>query len=266
MLAGDEDEGADEGSSLFVKFVKLAIVFFIVNFFVQIYRKPTELLRFTGLSRTRTPRQTWDEYGEEFSRYATPVITADLLAGLVQVESAGDSWSSPGWTLHWSANPWRWYAPASSAVGVLQMTDGNFGAARSLCVKNGRVQARGAWYDPRSCGFGGERSRLAAADSIEMTSAFLHVNVERALAGMRHRVALLEKQKLAAVMHLCGPGMGPAFVRSGFNESAMGYCGNQSVRAYVRAVMKYRDRFARLTGAPSRPPALAAYPRMPLPR
>lgn len=245
MLAGGEESNEQGGSSLFGLIVKLALLFLFVNFFIQIVRKPTEVLRFAHLGRTRSPRETWNKYGEDFRSHATDVITADLLAALTQVESAGDSLSSPGWTWHWSRNPWRWYSPESSAVGLLQMTDGNFGAARALCVKNGHVATEGAWYDLDSCRFNGSYSRLVGSHSIEMTSAFLHVSVERALSHFRGRASLRDKQKLAAVMHLCGPNKGPEFVRAGFDVGAMGFCGTQRVSSYVRLVMKYRAQFAR---------------------
>jgi len=106
------------------------------------------------------------------------------------------------------------------------MTDGNYGEARSRYF----------------------HSRLSSSDSIEMSSAFLDSNVRKAAAAARRRVSLREKQKLAAVIHLCGPAKGPAMVRSGFDEAAMGSCGAQPVAPYVRRVMRYRAQFSRMAG------------------
>ena len=232
MLAtGDEsNSGESDGHSLLSTLILLLIGFFIVNFFVQIYRKPTELLRWSRLSRSKTPEQTWRQYGDDFRRNGRGVITADFLAALSQLESSGNPLASPGWTFHWSMNPWRIYAPASSAVGLLQMTNGNYGAARAMAG-------------------GGLYSRLVGSDSIEMTAAFLHSHVRRIISGLRYPVALRDQQRLAAVMHLCGPGMGPPFVRSHFNAEAMASCGGQPVGAYVRVVMRYRSQFARIAEA-----------------
>src|SRR5208282_5261293 len=159
-------------------FIYIVLGFFFVNFFVQIYRKPTELLRFAKLGRSKTPQETWDEFGEDFRRHATDVITADFLAALVQAESSGDTLASPAWTWHWSTSPWRLYGPPSTAVGLLQITKGNFGVARTFCVQDGRVAREGPWYDRDACKFTGLYSRLVASHSIEMTSAFLHYNVQ----------------------------------------------------------------------------------------
>jgi hypothetical protein len=221
----------------FVASLCLALGFLSLNFLVQIYRKPTELLRFARLGRAKTPKETWGEYREDFTRYATDVITADFLAALVQVESSGDSLASPAWTWHWSASPWGLYGPPSTAVGLLQITKGNFEAASGLCVKDGRCQSSIL------------RSRLNASHSIEMTSAFLHSNVRKLLAGSRRRVSLRDRQKLAAVIHLCGPNKGPALIRSRFDTDALGSCGAQPVGSYVRLVMRYRARFSQLAAS-----------------
>ena len=230
-------------------FLCVGLGFLSLNFLVQISRKPTELLRFAKLGRVKTPQETWSEYNEDFTRYATDLITADFLAALVQVESSGDSLASPAWTWRWSTSPWGLYGPPSTAVGLLQITKGNFGSARGLCVKEGRVLKEGAWYDPEACQSALLHSRLNASHSIEMTSAFLHSNVRRILARSPRRVSLRDMQKLAAVIHLCGPNKGQALVRAKFNADAVGICGTQPVGSYVRLVMRYRAQFSQLAAA-----------------
>src|SRR5438067_12962985 len=64
----------------------------------------------------RSPKATWHDFGRDFERHSTPVITSHLLAAIAQVESGGDP----------SARP----ATPSSAAGLMQMTDGNFESAR----------------------------------------------------------------------------------------------------------------------------------------
>ena len=220
-----------------------AAAFFALNFVVQIASKPSELLRFAGLGTTRAPLDTWNQYGEQFQKHATPIATADFLAAIAQVESSGDALAQPAWTWRWSTRLFGLYAPASSAVGLMQMTDGNFAQARRLCVKQGRVV--------RDCALSALNSRLVAGHAIEMTSAFLQLSVEKTLArAPAPKAGLREKQKLAAVIHLCGPEKGPALVKAKFKPEALGRCGAHPVGPYVRRVMEQRRSFARRMGAP----------------
>src|SRR6185295_17355377 len=124
-------DGEDSDGGWLSTLLLLGLAFLLLNFFVQVWRKPTELLRWAGLGEAKTPRRTWREFGGDFRRHSTRVITPDFLAALVQVESAGDPLASPSWRWRWTADPWRLYGPPSTAVGLLQMTDGNYGEARS---------------------------------------------------------------------------------------------------------------------------------------
>lgn len=228
-------------------FLGLVLGFFPLNFLVQVWRKPTEILRLAGLGSEKSPRQTWSEFAEDCRRHATAVITADFLAALIQVESSGNPLASPAWTWRWSSSPWDWYGPPSSAVGLLQMTQGNFGIASNLCVKDGRIAKEGSWLDSDACKLNGLYTRLSSSDSIEMTAAFLHMNVQKQTAG--RKVSQRDKLKLAAVVHLCGPNKGPALIRARFDAGALGRCGVQPVDSYVRLVMRYREQFARASAA-----------------
>ncbi|MEK7388456.1 MAG: lytic transglycosylase domain-containing protein [Elusimicrobiota bacterium] len=211
--------------------------FFALNFVVQIVRKPTEILRFAGLGRGRSPGGTWSEFGADCLRYEGGAITAEYLAALIQVESSGDRFAAPPWRWRWSLDPWRVYAPPSSAVGVLQITKGNLGAARSMVGRDD---------DSDGCAIMGQCIRLIGSDSIAMTSAFLQSRVRASLAGQGRQASVRDKQVLAAVIHLCGPNKGPALVRANFDPDSLGTCGGQSVGSYVRLVMKYREQFSRL--------------------
>jgi hypothetical protein len=210
--------------------------FFALNFVVQIVRKPTEILRFARLGRGKSPGGTWSEFGADCLRHEGGAITAEFLAALIQVESSGDRFAAPAWRWSWSLDPWRVYAPPSSAVGVLQITKGNLGAARAMVGQDD---------DSEGCALG-HCIRLIGSDSIAMTSAFLKSRVRASLAGRERRASARDKQVLAAVIHLCGPNKGPALVRTDFDPDSLGTCGGQSVGAYVRLVMKYREQFSRL--------------------
>ena len=56
----------------------------------QVMRKPTELLGVVP-SSTKSPSSTWSAYGALFREHSTDVVPPELLAALVQVESAGRS-------------------------------------------------------------------------------------------------------------------------------------------------------------------------------
>jgi hypothetical protein len=221
-----------------------ALGFLALNFLVQVYRKPTELLRFARLGGARTPRETWREYGDDFRRASSSELAPEFLAALVQVESSGDSLASPAWTWRFSLSPWGIYGPPSSAVGLLQITAGNYAAARGLCGADGRPSVDASPEDPSACRFTFLPSRVNAAHSIALTAAYLRSHVRKVLAGTKRRVAMRDREKLAAVIHLCGPGKGEAYRRARFNADGLDACGSQPVGAYVRRVMAYRALFS----------------------
>lgn len=210
--------------------------FLVVNACWQVVRKPTELLAVVPTER-KAPPETWASYGPLCREHATAVVTPGLLAALVQVESAGDPLARTYWRWRWSWNPLELYAPASSAVGILQITDGTFEQARTLCIHRGAVAREGAWLDPTSCWFNGLYFRTVPSHAIEMTAAWLHQNVE-AIAGPAGsgRGTLRDRRRLAALVHLCGPGRGAAFVARGFRPAPGERCGDHLVASYLARV------------------------------
>ncbi len=118
--------------------------------------------------------------------------------------------------------------------------------APSPVVELNRVEA-GPWYDMDSCWFNDAYSRVVPSHAVEMTSAFLDRQVARALVRRRiNRATLGQKQDLAAVIHLCGPGAGDAYTRRGFRLTAHQRCGEQDVRAYLTRVNALKRVFAGL--------------------
>jgi hypothetical protein len=215
----------------------------------QVVRKPTELLGAVAPSSAKLPETTWAAYGDLCREHATAIVSPALLAALVQAESAGDPIASPAWRLRWSANPFRLYAPPSSAVGLLQMTDATFEEARHLCIHLHEVAREGPWWDPRACWGNALYFRTVPGDAIEMTSARLHVAASAILERTGARAGPAEVARLAAAIHLCGPERGAAFARRGFRPARREACGDHDLAAYLARVEALRATFARLDAA-----------------
>jgi hypothetical protein len=221
------------------------------NWVYHVARKPSELVGLVAGPTPRTPGETWRAYGALFRKHATDVMTPDLLAALVQAESRGDFSARTYWRWRWSWNPLEWYKPASSAVGLLQITDATFEEARRYCIHDHQVVRVGAWNDVHACWFNALYSRLVPSHAIEMTAARLHQVVLDTLAtrGIR-RAGPRERHDLAAVIHLCGTERGAAFARHGFRTLPGERCGDHGLRDYLARVRALQGEFVRLGTAP----------------
>ena len=151
------------------------------------------------------------------------------------------------WRWQWSWRPFEIYRPASSAVGMFQITDGTFAQARKYCVRNHTVRIEGAWNDPSSCWFNSLYARTLPSHAAEMTAAYLHKSVVDILAARgAAKVSLGKKQKLAAVIHLCGSKRGESFAARGFRVTAGELCGSHSLQLYLTRIDVMKKRFANL--------------------
>ena len=196
--------------------VLLVAVWAAVNWMVQVARKPTEVFFPVSGSLAKAPAQTWRQYGPLFAKHSTAVITPELLAALAQVEGSGNPMARTYWRWRLSWNPFEVYRPASSAVGMFQITDGTFAEARRYCIHDHVVVEDGPWHDPRSCWFNALYTRVVPGHAVEMTAALLDRTVARTLERNRITTASLQqRQDLAAVIHLCGSGAGNAYARRG---------------------------------------------------
>jgi hypothetical protein len=65
------------------------------------------------------------------------------------------------------------------------------------------------------------------------------------------RTSLAQKQKLAAVIHLCGLKKGESFVKRGFRLTQGERCGTHSLERYLSRVELMKKRFTRLRGGPN---------------
>jgi len=221
--------------------------FFVVNWIYQVIRKPGEIFAPISASMVKSPESTWEMYGPLFERHSTNVISPEFLAALAQVESDGNPVALTYWRWRWSWNPFDIYRPASSALGMFQITDGTFAEARKYCIRNHTVVRDGPWYDVDSCWFNGFYTRTLPSHAIEMTSAYLHRSVADTLVPDRAaKVSPAQKHKLAAVIHLCGPQRGKIFAARRFRVAPAERCGAHGLRRYLNKVDLLQKRFARL--------------------
>jgi Transglycosylase SLT domain len=223
---------------------------FALNGIYQVLRKPSELLAPISASFAKSPASTWQNYGRLFETHSTSIVSPELLAALAQVESSGNPIARTYWRWQWSWNPLRIYRPASSALGMFQITDGTFHEARKYCIRDHQVVSNGPWNDLRACWFNGLYARTIPSHAIELTAAYLHRKVVNALALNRAaKVSLAEKQKIAAVIHLCGASRGESFVRRGLRTLPAERCGDHRLARYLKQVDLMKKHFSRLRAA-----------------
>ena len=222
------------------------------NWAYHTIRKPTEVFFPLTTALDKQPFETWREYGSLFQKHATAVITPDLLAALAQVESAGNPVARTYWRWRPTWNPLELYRPASSAVGMFQITDATFQEGKRYCIHDHQVVQDGRWNDMQSCWFNSLYSRVLPSHAIELTAAMLDRAVESAIRQSRRaHPTLRQKQDLAAVIHLCGAGAGHAYVARGFRLAPHQRCGDHSARSYLDRVHDMKRKFARLAAGES---------------
>jgi hypothetical protein len=214
---------------------------FAVNWIYQVVRKPAEMFFPVSGALSKTPGETWSQYEAIFRRHSTPTITPEFLAALAQVEGAGNPVARTPWRWRATSDPREVYRPASSAVGMYQITDATFVEAKRYCIRDHAVIEEGCWF--RSL-----YMRVIPSHAVELTSAYLDRRVSEALKRQRTAGASLEKkQDLAALIHLCGPAAGEAFAKRGFRLASGQRCGEHDARGYLDRVNAMKRAFARLS-------------------
>ena len=214
--------------------------FALTNIVYQFVRKPSELLFFIGRSLDKEPIETWRRYEPLFHTYSTGAITPELLAALAQIESTGNPVARTYWRWQLTWNPFAVYKPASSAVGMYQMTDAAYAEAARYCIRGNAVV-------DTDCGFTGLYTRTVPSHAIELAAVYLDHNVAAVLARAPGTAASpQQKQDLAAFIHLCGAGPASAFVHRGFQVMASERCGDHLVAAYLAKVKAMKRQFLRL--------------------
>jgi len=232
---------------LIVVLMAVLTVWLAANWIYQVIRKPSELFFPVSGTLYKIPSETWREYEFIFRKYSTHVITPEFLAALAQVEGSGNPIVRTYWRWSWKPKLFEVYRPASSAVGMYQMTDGTFAEAKHYCIHDHHVVQDGPWNDWRSCWLNSLYFRVLPGHAVELTAAYLDLHVTSILE--RYRIAsatLQQKQNLAAVVHLCGAGAGDVYVRRGFRFIAGQRCGDHDPRVYIGRVDAMKNVFARL--------------------
>jgi hypothetical protein len=229
--------GAPTPAQALIVLAATVLLWFAFNWMFQVVRKPSELFFPVSSTLNKIPSETWQQYAPLFRRYSTRVMSPELLAALAQVEGSGNPVVRTYWRWSFNPRPFDVYRPASSAVGMYQITDGTFAEARRFCIRHHVVVEDGAWNDWDSCWFNRLYTRVIPAHAVELTAAYLDRSVAGTLA--RHHmssVPLEREQELAAVIHLCGAGAGDAFVRRGLRLTEGQRCGDHEARGYVARV------------------------------
>jgi hypothetical protein len=218
-----------------------------VNWLYQVVRKPSELFFPVSGVLSKTPQATWDEYESLFREHSTATMTPELLAALAQVEGSGNPIVRTYWRWSFTRKPFDVYKPASSAVGMYQITDGTFSIARHYCIHDHQVVEDGPWNATQSCWFNWLYTRTIPSHAVEMTSAYLDHQIAGMLARNHlTRATLEQRQVLVALTHLCGAGAGDDFARRGFRWLPGQKCGDHDARAYVNRVLGMRNAFERI--------------------
>jgi hypothetical protein len=220
--------------------IAFVVVAFALNWIYQVVRKPSELFFPVSGSLAKTPNETWQQYQALFRRHSTAVITPELLAALAQVEGAGNPVARTPWRWRATSDPRELYRPASSAVGMYQITDGTFREAQRYCIRDHVASEEGCWFNSLYL-------RVIPSHAVELTSAYLDRRVAAILESRGLRATLAQKQDLAALIHLCGASAGDAYARRGFRLAPGQRCGEHDARAYLARVGTMKRVFARLS-------------------
>lgn len=224
----------------------LAAALIGTNIVHWVIRKPTELLLPVSGNFVKSPEETWESYDDLFRRFSTAAIPPEMLAALAQVESAGNPAAHTYWRWNVEApDLFGIYRPASSSVGMYQMTEPAYAEAERFCIRDHRVVAAGNGAD--SCRPAAGYSRVLPAHAVELTAIYLDRAVARALGERPGQSASpQQKQDTAALVHLCGASVAKRFARGGFRLIPGERCGDHDPADYLAQVNALTRRFKRL--------------------
>ena len=220
--------------------IAVLAVFSVTNLVYQILHKPTEVFALIPGESNKAPVETWTQYASLFREYSTTSISPELLAALAQVESAGNPIARTYWRWRLTSDPFAVYEPASSAVGMYQMTDAALSEAKGYCILHHTVAETG-------CSASAFQSRVVPRHATEFTAVFLDRNVTAILGHRRKtKISRQQREELAAIIHLCGAGPAKAFAGRGFRLLPGEHCGDHDVSAYLDQVKAVKRQFLHL--------------------
>jgi hypothetical protein len=75
----------------------LFVVLLGINWAYHTFYKPTELFFPVENALTKSPRETWREYGALFEAHSTAIMTPELLAALAEAVVSGTTVASTFW-------------------------------------------------------------------------------------------------------------------------------------------------------------------------
>jgi len=224
----------------------------ILNWIYQVARKPSELLFPVSGVLYKSPAETWRTYSPLFRMHSTALMTPELLAALAQTEGSGNPVARTYWRWRIGSRPFDLYRPASSAVGMYQITNGTFDIARRYCIHDHRVVVDGPWDDFHSCWFNALYTRTLPSDAVELTSAYLTKAVgDILLKGGRRTPGLEQQRQLAVLIHLCGAGAGELYARRGLHLAPGQRCGDHPAREYLARVLALQKTFVAIARRPN---------------
>jgi hypothetical protein len=90
-------------------------------------------------------------------------------------------------------------------------------------------------------------SRIVPRHATELAAVFLDRNVAAILGHRRKtKISRQQREELAAVIHLCGPGPATSFARRGFRLMPGERCGDHDVAAYLAQINAMKRQFLQL--------------------
>jgi hypothetical protein len=242
-VAKKKKSNAKKKFNPYIWILGIFIGLFLLNVIVGVVRKPAHLLTPITKYFYKVPSQTWDSYQGIFETYETSTLDAEFLAALAQAESAGNPIATPYWEFTLQQDILSLFRPASSSLGLYQMTYDTFQDAKRFCFVDGKIAMDAKKNELKHCWQNDFKFRFSVSDSVHLTSARLSYYTESSLKKYGARASQLQRQQTAAIIQLCGPGKAPEFIRSGFNVKKMGACGSHSVPAYIKRVFTYKKTF-----------------------
>jgi hypothetical protein len=159
----------------------------------------------------------------------------DITGGLAQVESTGNPVARTYWRWQLTWNPFAVYKPASSAVGMYQMTDAAYAEAARYCIRGNAVV-------DTDCGFTGLYTRAVPSHAIELAAVYLDHNVAAVSCPRARRSGKPAAEAGSRRIH-------PSLRRRsrlGFQMMAGERCGDHRVAAYLAKVNAMKRQFLRL--------------------